>query len=148
MSDFHFYHPVVIRYGDLDPQGHLNNARYLTLFEHARVHYLIHLGLYSEDTSFLDIGVILADAHLTFKRPVLFRDSVEVGVRISRLGNKSMTMDYRMIETREGAELATGSTTLVSFDYHTGKTTPIPPRWRKLIAAFEGIDEGAPARKG
>ncbi|NOY99067.1 MAG: acyl-CoA thioesterase, partial [Chloroflexi bacterium] len=39
MSDFHFYHPIVVRYGDLDPQGHLNNARYLTYFEQARIHY-------------------------------------------------------------------------------------------------------------
>ena len=33
MSEFRFYHPIEVRYGDLDPQGHLNNAKYLTYFE-------------------------------------------------------------------------------------------------------------------
>ncbi len=37
MTDFRFFHPVEVRYGDLDPQGHLNNAKYLTFFEQARV---------------------------------------------------------------------------------------------------------------
>jgi acyl-CoA thioester hydrolase len=139
MDLFKFYHPVVVRYGDLDPQGHLNNARYLTLFEQARIHYLLHLGLFKKNESFLDIGLILADAHLTFKRPVLFQDEVEIGVRISRLGNKSMKMDYRMINPRENAELATGATTLVAYDYHIQKTTPIPDAWREIITAFEGV---------
>ena len=35
MSDFHFSHPIEIRYGDLDPQPHLNNAKYFTLIDHA-----------------------------------------------------------------------------------------------------------------
>jgi acyl-CoA thioesterase FadM len=30
MPAFRYYHPIEVRYGDLDPQGHVNNARYLT----------------------------------------------------------------------------------------------------------------------
>ena len=37
MADFRFYHPIEVRYGDLDPQGHVNNARYLTYLEQARI---------------------------------------------------------------------------------------------------------------
>ena len=33
MTHFNFYHPVEVRYGDLDPQGHVNNAKFLTYFE-------------------------------------------------------------------------------------------------------------------
>lgn len=33
MSRFGFYQPIEVRYGDLDPQGHVNNASYLTYID-------------------------------------------------------------------------------------------------------------------
>jgi acyl-CoA thioester hydrolase len=48
MPDFHFTYPIEVRYDDLDPQGHVNNARFLSYFEQARVNYFIHLGLFSK----------------------------------------------------------------------------------------------------
>jgi acyl-CoA thioester hydrolase len=139
MPEFHFTYPVEVRYVDLDPQGHVNNAHFLTYFEQARVNYLIHLGLFLKDQSFLEIGIILADAHLTFLTPVLFGTDVRVGVRVSRLGNKSMTMEYRMFDAATNTELATGSTVLVTFDYRGQKTIPIPDVWREKISAFEHL---------
>jgi acyl-CoA thioesterase FadM len=32
MSQFHNIHPIEVRYGDLDPQGHVGNAKYLTVW--------------------------------------------------------------------------------------------------------------------
>jgi acyl-CoA thioester hydrolase len=139
MPDFRFTCPVEVRYVDLDPQGHVNNAHFLTYFEQARVNYLIHLGLFSNDQSFLEIGIVLAEAQVTFLSPVLFGMDVRVGVRVARLGNKSMTMEYRMFEAVSGAELATGSTALVTFDYRNHQTIPIPRDWREKISAFEEI---------
>src|SRR5512133_2916352 len=95
MDEFRFYHPIEVRYGDLDPQGHVNNARYLTYMEQARIHYIRAVGLW-DGHSFLDIGIIVADAHLTFKAPILFGQQVQVGARVTRLGNKSLTMEYRL----------------------------------------------------
>ncbi len=73
MSLFGFYQPIELRYGDLDPQGHVNNASYLTYIEQARIGYIRHLGLW-QGGSFLDIGIILADVHLTFRAPILFEN--------------------------------------------------------------------------
>ncbi len=139
MPPFHFHHPVEIRYADLDPQGHVNNARFLTYFEQARVHYLIHLGLFSQEQSFLEIGIILAEAAITFKAPVYFGTQARVRARVSRLGNKSMTMEYEMADD-EGKVYATGSSVLVTFDYRTHSTIPIPPAWREKISRFEHLD--------
>jgi len=61
MPGYRFHHPIEVRYGDLDPQGHLNNAKFLTFFEQTRVHYLIHLGLFANDQSFMEVGIILAE---------------------------------------------------------------------------------------
>lgn len=141
MADFNFTYPIEVRYADLDPQGHVNNANFLTYFEQARVNYLIALGLFSNKQSFLDVGIILADAHVTFLAPVLFGMDVRISVRVSRLGNKSMSVEYRMFDGATGSQLASGSTVLVTFDYHSQVTIPIPENWRKQISAFEGLLE-------
>lgn len=137
MPEFRFHHLIQVRYGDLDPQGHLNNAKFLTYFEQARVHYLIHLGLFGKDQSFMEVGIILAEVNVTFLAPVHFGTDVRVGMRISRLGDKSMTAEYTLTDGPGGRELATGSAVLVAFDYRQRKTIPIPDEWRGKITQFE-----------
>jgi acyl-CoA thioester hydrolase len=137
MDEFKFHHPIEVRYADLDPQGHVNNARFLTFFEQARVSYLIHLGLFSKDQSFLEVGIIIADAKVTFLAPVYFGQDVRVGVRVSRIGNKSMTMEYQVLDGANRQELANGSTTLVAYDYHQHQTMPVRDEWRTKIHQFE-----------
>jgi acyl-CoA thioester hydrolase len=139
MPDYLFYHPIEVRYGDLDPQGHVNNAAYLTYFEQARIQYIKHLLLW-KSADFIDIGIILADAHVTFKAPVLFGQHVQVGVRVTRLGNKSLTMEYILEDQDTRQLLATASTTLVTYEYHTNQTIPIPDDWRSAMVAFEHLD--------
>ncbi len=138
MSEFRFYQPIEVRYGDLDPQGHVNNARYLTYLEQARIGYIKHLGLW-QGGSFLDIGIILADSHITFRAPILFDQQVRVGVRVTRLGNKSLTMEYAIEEAQKCLELASASTVLVAYDYRSGTTIPIPENWRREMIAFEKL---------
>lgn len=140
MNGFRFFHPIEVRYGDLDPQGHVNNASYLTYLEQARIAYIRQLSLWPTD-SFLDIGIILANAQLTFRSPILFGQPVRVGVRVTRLGNKSLAMEYRLEDEQTGQELASGLTVLVTYDYHSGQTIPIPPKWRETISQFEGLTE-------
>lgn len=139
MPPFQFHHPIEIRYADLDPQGHVNNARFLTYFEQARVNYLIHLGLFSREQSFLEIGIIIAEATITFKAPLYFGTQARVSVRVSRLGTKSMTMEYEITDP-EGAIYATGVSAIVTFDYKTHVTIPIPDAWREKISKFEQFD--------
>lgn len=140
MVEYRFYHPIEVRYGDLDPQGHVNNAKYLTFMEQARVAYIQHLGLWKYG-SFMDLGIIIADAHVTFLAPIHLDQPVRVGVHVSRLGNKSLTMEYRLEDGRDGKVLATGSSVLVTFDYRNEVSIPIPDDWRKAIADFEGLHE-------
>ena len=139
MSEFRFYHPIEVRYGDLDPQGHLNNAKYLTYFETARINYFSHLGLFTPGQSFMDIGVIMAEASVTFHAPVEYGMPVKVGVHIPGLGNKSMRVEQNIVHAESGEVLATGYVILVAYDYHVGKTIPIPDLMREKISEFEGL---------
>ena len=139
MTEYRFYHPIEVRYGDLDPQGHLNNAKYLTYMEQARIAYLRQLGLW-KGGSFLEIGVIMADANLQFNEPILWGETVHVGLKITRLGNKSLSVEQTFWDPGHQTEYATGSTVLVTYDYHSEETIRIPDDWRKIIQDFEGLD--------
>ena len=50
-------------------------------------------------------------------------------------------MAYRLYLSADQTVLAEGSTVLVTFDYHSGATIPIPQRWRQVIQRFEGLPE-------
>ena len=139
MSDFHFYHPIEVRYGDLDPQGHVNNAKHLTYFEQARVAYMIELGLFTSDQSFMEIGVILADVHITYLEPIYFGQKIKVGVHTARLGNKSMTWEQNVVDSDSGRELAKGEVVIVAYDYKQETTIPIPQKWRDTFIEYEGL---------
>jgi len=115
MSDFRFYYPIEVRYGDLDPQGHVNNAKHLTFFEQARVAYMIELGLFTEDQSFMEIGVILADVHITYHEPVHFGQKIKVGVHAAKLGNKSMTWEQNIVDADTGSEPASTTVGQITF---------------------------------
>ncbi len=142
MADFRFLHPIEVRYGDLDPQGHVNNASYLTYLEQARIAYIRQLGLWESD-SFLDVGIILADAQISFQKPIVFHDRIRVGVKITHLGNKSMTMQYQIMGEANEAIFASASTVLVTYDYHQQATILIPENWRTIIQAYENLDSNA-----
>jgi len=46
MVNFRYYQPVKVRYGDPDPQGHVNNDRFVVCLEHARFSCHQDLGLW------------------------------------------------------------------------------------------------------
>jgi acyl-CoA thioester hydrolase len=140
MSDYHFYHPIEVRYGDLDPQGHVNNAKFLTYFEQGRLAYWIQMGLFTKDQSFMELGIILADVHITYLEPVYYGQNIKVGVHVSKLGNKSMTWQQNIVDVDTGKELAKGEVVIVAYDYKAEKTISIPQAWREKISEFEHIN--------
>lgn len=140
MSDYKFFHPTEVRYGDLDPQGHVNNAKYLTYFEQARIYYLIQLGLFSKDQSFMEVGVIVADIHITFHSTTHYGDEIKVGVKTTKIGNKSLTVEQCVMDSKSGKVLASGTVVMVTFDYEGLKTIAVPENWKKSISEFEGLN--------
>ena len=127
-----------VRYADLDAQGHLNNAKYLTYFEQARVRYFEELGLFSRNKSFMDIGVIIADIHIKYRAPVHLGAPIRVGVRTAAVGNKSITVQQTIVDGDSGQVYAEGTVILVTYDYRTSQTVPVSDAWREKFKEFEG----------
>jgi acyl-CoA thioester hydrolase len=136
MPPFRFTHPIEVRYADLDPQRHVNNAALFTYLEQARAKYLERLGLW-DGVDFDEIGIIVAEASASYKAPIAFTDRVLVEAGVTRLGTKSLDIEY-LVRTDDGRVVATGRTVLVAYDYGQAASIPVPEEWRRRIAEFEG----------
>jgi acyl-CoA thioester hydrolase len=137
MQSFNYYHRIQLRYSDIDAQGHVNNAKYVTFIETARLGYITELKLWNGE-SFLDLGLIVADTHISYLEPIKLQQCIRIGTKVSRIGNKSMTFAYQIEDETDGRVMAIAETVMVCYDYHTNSTVPVSNDWRKKIALFEG----------
>jgi acyl-CoA thioester hydrolase len=134
--------PMSVRFGDLDAMGHLNNAKYATYMEQARIGYVTEVCGFRGGWS--ELGMILARMEIDFRQPILYGDTVRVYTRCVQLGRKSFDLDN--VFTRQGSA-ATGEqvaaaahSVLVAFDYVTQQSIFVPQAWRAAMAAYDGID--------
>jgi acyl-CoA thioester hydrolase len=129
---------VAVRYDDIDSYGHVNNARYGTYLEEARIDYLDEIV--GDDTGVLaadgDTGILIKTLEIEYERPLRATNSVTVRVEIPELGTTSFPIEY---EVRDGSVVATAETTVVTFDREAGKPRPIPETWRDAVTDFEGL---------
>lgn len=122
---------IAVRYRDLDPENHVNNAVYGTYIEQARLTYLDHvLGELAETCR-----VVIAHLSIDYQRPVTLSDeSVAVTVRTTELNSSSIPMAFEL--TTSGGVAATGESVMVTVDSE-GDPRPIPEAWRDRITSFE-----------
>jgi len=123
---------LTVRYRDIDSYGHVNNAVYVTYLEQARVEYIREVFA----TTALDPGFVVGGLSIDYERPIEFGEHVVVGLRVTDIGESSITMDYEI--RADGDLAATAETTLVAFDPDTRTPRPVPDAWRERIAAHEG----------
>lgn len=130
-DSFSYTAEIPVRFRDIDPMNHVNNALYVTYVEQARAEYY-------EDV----VGTTLGEAdtvlvHLTmdYLEPIDLGDVVTVSMRTDSLGESSIPMAYelRVNET----VVATAETVQVTIDRATGDAEPIPNDWRERIETYE-----------
>lgn len=136
MTTFSYYHPITIRYGDLDPQGHVNNAVYLTYLESARLGYYQQVGIYHPDSRILT-GMVVVHNEIDYLAPIRFGQAVRVGLLVERVGTKSITFTFQIETDPDGMPLARGKSVMVAYDNSTEQGIPIPEDWREKINQFE-----------
>ncbi len=129
---YRFRHTVT--FGELDALGHVNNAVYFTYLENARIAYFFDaMGVHS----LRELTLILAEATCSYKSPAHFGETLVIGMGVTRLGNKSFDLHYR-IETEDGRLVAICKSVQVFFDYETGKTIPLPEKFIKKVKEIQG----------
>ena len=128
--------PIQIRFKDIDAFRHVNNANHFTYLELARVKYFDDVA--GKNMEWSKQGVILANAKVDYKLPVLLKDTVFVYTKCSRMGNKSFDLSYSIVKEENGKEIVVGevSTVHVCYDYENATTIPLPEEWKKKILDF------------
>lgn len=126
---------VPVLWGDMDALGHVNNAKYFTWFEQARVTYFRRVGLLADPH---DVGPVLATTRCDFKKPILWPGDVEIGVRTAKVGNSSIAMEYAAWPVGRGSDVhATGVSTVVVVRFATMEKVRVPDEVRARITEIE-----------
>lgn len=136
MDLFSYYHPITVRYRDLDPQGHVNNAVYLTYIESARLGYYQATGIWQQESGALT-GMVVARIEIDYLSSVTLGQAMRVGIRLVGIGNKSLTLDFQIETMPDKTVIARGKSVMVAYDNSVEKSIPFPYDWWEKILKFE-----------
>ena len=120
-DNFAYFTNVTTRYSDQDELGHINNCSYVAYVEAGRVQFLG--GLLNPDRH-LGIDFILARVTVNYLRESQYPGIIEIGSRILKLGNKSMTTGYGLF--KDSHCVATAESVNIYFEVESRKTIKIP----------------------
>lgn len=135
-----FVERIAVRWGDMDIMGHVNNAKYFTYCESARMSYFRAVRM-EEHFNEGRFGPALAAAQLNFRRQVRFPATLEVETRVVEIGRSSFKMEYTLLRAEDHEQVADGSGVIVWVDYSSGRSTPLPEELCAAIRRLEGMEE-------
>lgn len=127
--------PIQLRFNDIDMFGHVNNAVYVEFFDLGKLRYF-------EDTLGKDFAkkgftAVVVNINCNFFSPTFLSEALEVLTATVHTGEKSITLDQRIVNTESGDVKCTCTTVMSGFDPLTLKSAAIPPQFHEAIARFE-----------
>lgn len=128
--NFAYFEVIPLRWIDNDMYGHLNNARYYSLYETTIMHYFAQAGLNPNSGP---CRCFSAENGCRYYAPVKFPDVVECGLRVAHLGNSSVRYELGLFVQNQDAVVATGHAVEIFVDADTEKPTRIPDDFRAAL---------------
>ena len=116
--------PISVRWRDMDSMGHVNNAKYVSYLEEARVRWMLTVpGVTMNDR----IAPVVAATNVNYRRPLVWPDDILVELFVERLGNSSVTIGHRIVDQKDETVLySDGNVVVVWMDTQTGKSAALP----------------------
>jgi acyl-CoA thioester hydrolase len=128
---------VPLRWGDLDAQGHVNNARYIDYLQDARADFLYELGI----DHLLREGFTVVSNQIEYREPVFFSlRPMLVDITVAEVDTDAVCLAYQLYQ--DANLVAQARTTLSAYDLATRQRRPLSDQVRDIFAA---IQEPAPA---
>lgn len=122
----------IARYGDLDPNGHVNNGALNAFFEEGRVAFRRD-SLAARCTDVLK-GFVVAHFSVDYLQPLAYPSTVEVGTAVTEIGRSSFHLVQGIFE---GATcIAAAKVVAVHTDPETGRAEPLAPELREALAEY------------
>ncbi len=144
-SDFRFMTPVRVRWIECDAQGIVYNGAYLGYLEIGQAEYYRNLGFaiyIIPQSGYFDFAVVKSTQE--FKAPAKVDEIIELHVRVSNIGNTSLTLNLEIYPEGSDRLLTSIETVYVGYDAATETSRPVPDAIRKLVTHFEETGEVLP----
>lgn len=125
--------PVQLRFIDIDPLGHVNNAVYFQLMDLAKYKYFTALGGVLDG----DVTVVVVNVNCDFCSPAYIDEELEVQTAVGSIGEKSLRLEQRVVNPATGDVKCVCRTIMAGFDRVAVRGVEIPDDWRARISAFE-----------
>lgn len=132
LAHYPIIHQQPIHWGEMDAFNHLNNVVYYRYAESARIGYLKALGMFDGN-----MVTVLAQSSCQYLRPVIFPDTLLLGVRCQRLGTTSIVIEYSYYSTAQAAIVATAEAVIVRLESNGQDKKPWTNEERERLLALE-----------
>ncbi len=120
--------PISVRWRDMDSMGHVNNAKYISYLEEARVRWMLGVEGVSMRSR---IAPVVAATNVNYRVPIVWPNDIVVELFVERLGNSSVTIGHRIVDQKDASVLhSDGNVVVVWIDTQTGKSAPLPDEIR------------------
>ncbi|MFV2172653.1 acyl-CoA thioesterase [Actinomadura sp. LOL_016] len=122
-GEYFFWESVPTRWKDNDVYGHVNNVVHYSLMDTVINEWMIRTAGFDPATS--PSIALCVESHCEYKAEVSFPDTIEVGLRIGRLGGSSVRWEIGMLRASDRVLVAQGHFVHVFVDRTTRRPTPI-----------------------
>jgi acyl-CoA thioester hydrolase len=122
---------IPTRWMDNDVYGHVNNVVYYSYFDTVVNEYLISSGSLDIEKSRV-IGLVV-ETRCRFFKPITFPDTVHAGLRVARLGNRSVRYEIGLFRNDEESAAAQGHFVHVYVDREGRRPAALPPEMREAL---------------
>ena len=119
-----FVWPSKIRFVDTDASGRIHYTAMLRHFEAAEHEFLEHLGCSYQDGRGTGVDYPRVHVEVDFMIPLSYNDSIEVQVRVEKIGQTSFT--FAFLTLLRGQPATRGRIVVVAIDHNARKPCPIP----------------------
>jgi acyl-CoA thioester hydrolase len=131
MARYTYHCPL--RWSDMDVYGHVNNARFLTLFEEARVAMMFTGGRGVGLTS-LEAGVVISRHEIDYLRPVDYGDAVRIDMWLVEIRPSRFVVAYELFDDDVVASRA--RSVCVPFDLAAGRPRRLTGAEREFLTPW------------
>jgi len=133
-SDFSLFYPVPTRWADNDIYGHANNVVYYAWFDTVVNRFLIEQGGMrpGKDTV---VGYVVASS-CDYFAAVEYPQLLELGLRVTRLGERSVTWEIGVFIEGDDLSRATGRFTHAFVDREHNQSASVPDGIRRAIESL------------
>ena len=132
MANRVFEQSIVIREGHLDTFGHVNNARYLEIFEQARWDFITDKGFGLDHIQSSGTGPVILELSLRFMREVKNRQRMLIKSVLDSYEGKIGRMTQQLIDETNQV-CCEGKFVLALWDTQTRKLIAPTPEWRRAV---------------